>query len=244
MEMQTQEKNLANSVLSLSISEQLVFLIESLPENTLDTYYKQHYLFAVIVGVIADLFFQEKITLLNSKISFINTERASLEQLNYMMEKINSIRNEKTIFDILMAMNIQEMSQVESIIINSLIKKKILVRKHEGFFIFGKNVIQAKIDRQRVNLFNTLITALDSTEDPPKQMIYLLTLLFGIDFLPQMIQSKKDLDFHRKHLETIIENDYIAKLLLRAIQNEIKLKDLESITKQQGCSGFCINSKF
>lgn len=244
MEMQAQENNMANSVLSLSISEQLVFLLETLPENKLNEYYRQHYLFAVIVGCIGDLFLQERITLLNSKISFINTEQSSLEQLNYMMNEIRSIRNEKTIFDILMAMTIQEMTHVKSLIVESLIKKRILIRKHEGFFIFGKNVVQAKIERQRGNLFNTLIGALDATEDPPKQIIYLLTLLDGIDFLPQMVQSKKDLDFHRKHLETLIENDHIAKLLFRALQNEIKLKDLENMPKQRGGSGFGMNGKF
>ena len=244
MEMQAQENDTANSVLSLSISEQLVFLIESLPENTLDAYYKEHYLFAVIIGCLGDLFIKGKITLLNGKITFTNTERSLLDHLNYMMDKINSIRNEKTIFDILLAMNIQEMAQVKSIIITTLIKKKILIRKHEGFFIFGKNMVHAKIDQQQANLFNTLITALDATENPPKQTIYLLSLLDGIDYLPQMIQSKKDLDFHRKHLESLIENDHFAKLLLRGLQNEIKLKDLENMQKQRGGSGFGMNWKF
>ena len=150
------------------------------------------------------------------------------------MKQILSNREEKSIFYILLAMNNHQMDQVESMIVKHLIDKKLLVREHEGFSIFGKSFLHANNDNLRFDLRNILKNGLNTDKEPPMQIKYLLTLLDGIDLLPIICKSENKLNCSREHLESFIRNDSIAKLLLRAIQNEIKINDLESMPKHQG----------
>ena len=232
--MQALDNSISNPALSLSISEQLVFLIESTSINKLDNYSKEHYLFAVITGCIADLFLLDKIHFVQGRINLNNNPKKVSDYLTDIMRQILSNREEKSIFYILLAMNYRQMSQIESMIVDDLIDKKLLVREHEGFSIFGKSFLHANNEDFRFDLNKILKDGLNADEEPPMQIIFLLTLLDGIDLLPILCKSENELNYSRQHLESFIKNDHIAKLLLRAIQNEIKINDLENMPKHQG----------
>ena len=72
----------------------------------------------------------------------------------------------------------------------------------------------------------------DTEEDKEltAKIVYLLILLQRIGFLPQLFESRKELEFGQGRLEQLIENDHIATMLLKAIENEIKLRELEQMS--------------
>ena len=232
--MQAQESSIENPLLSLTVSEQLVFLVESTPVNNLDNYSRERYLFAVITGCIADLFILNKIHFENSLICLNNNPQQVSPYLTDIMKEILSNREEKSILNILLSMNSHQMSHIESMIVQNLIDKKLLVRDHDGSFIFGKRFLHTNNNDFRFNLFDVLKDRLNATKKPPKELTLLLTLLNEIDFLPALFNSPHDLDYSHKHLQTFIKHDNIAKLLARAIQNEMKLKNLDKMPHHQG----------
>lgn len=232
--MQVQENSISNPVLSLSISEQLAFLIESSSVNNQENYSREQYLFTVVIGCIADLFILDKISFVNNRIKLNNNPKKVNDYLTKMMKVILSSREEKSIFYILLAMITKQMSQIEAMIVKHLIDKKLLERNREGFFILGKKSIKANNDEIRFDLYNKLREELNRNEEPSNQIIFLLTLLYGIDFLPKLYTSKYELDYSRRHLQLFIKENYIAKLLLQSIQNEIKVKQLDNMPKHQG----------
>ena len=232
--MQAQEISIANQISSLSISEQLVYLVESTSENNLDDYSREHYLLAVITGCIADLFILNKIHFGSSRIILNNNPKQVSDYLTDIMKKILSTRDEKSIFYILLDMNEQQMSKIESKIVKDLIAKKWLVREHEGPFILGKRYLQANDDELRINLYNALKNDLNANGELPEKVMFLLTLLDEIDFLPKLFESKEELEYCRSHLQINIKHDRIAKLFSREIQNELKFNEIEHMTKHHG----------
>ena len=42
-----------------------------------------------------------------------------------------------------------------------------------------------------------------------------------------MFESKKELDYARLRADTLIENDQVARLLYRGVENKIKLEELK-----------------
>ena len=234
--MQSQEITTGNQGINLSISEQFVYLVESLSQNELDEYHRQHFLYATIGSCFADLFVLNKIKLVDNRIVFIDNEKTTYKHINSLIDAINSIHEDKTMFDVMMVLEIEKMLELESMIKDLLIKKKFLMEKREGFLMFGKKVILPMNTEYSKELFETIRTALESSQDPEKALLYLLAVIKPLDMLPYLYESLKELDFAKKRLESLIEYDHTAKMILRAIENQFKLKDLEHMPKQKGTS--------
>ena len=232
--MQAQEISIANPLLSLTISEQLVFLIQSTSKIDLDYNSREHYLLAVITGCFADLFLQNKINFANNVINLNNNPKQVSDYLTDVMKVILSYRDKKSILYLLLAMNDRQMSNIESKKVKELINKKLLVREHKGVPIFGEDSLQAKDTESRFDLYNELKKDLNSSKEPPMEKTFLLTLLDEINFLPDLFESRREFDISQKNLALFINHDHIAKLLLRAIQNELKLNELSNMPKHRG----------
>ena len=232
--MQSQDVSTNNQRFNLTISEQFVYLIEIITQNGLDDYFKQHFLYATIGSCFADLFMMNKIKLVDNRIVFNNGERTNIRYIDRLIDEINAIREDKTIFDVLMALDLERMLEIESMINDALIKKKLLYEKREGFLMFGKKVITPIKNDYSKQLIDEIRTSLDSSQEPDQSLLYLLAVLKPLDILPNFYESLKELDFGKKRMESLIEYHHDAKMILRAIENQIKLKDLEHMPKQKG----------
>ena len=232
--MQAQETSNANLLFSLPISEQIVFLNESIPQDNTDKKFREHYLFTLISGCIADLFIQNKIHLENNKIILNNNPKKVSKSLTVMMKEILASREEKTILSLLFVMNYNKMSQIENLIAKDLIGKQLLIQENEGALSFSKNSLHAINNELTSEFYNLVKNGLNDTEKPSEKLIYLLTLLDEIDFLPKLSHSKEELHNTCKHLKSFIRNNHNAKMLLQSIQNELKLKELEKLSYREG----------
>lgn len=234
--MQSQEIHSGHEIFEITISGQLMFLVEAFSKNSNDDSFREYYHYSLLCGCLADLFVFEKIKLVDNRLVFTSKESTQISYIDRFMNNIASLDNTKTIFDILMETEETEMIEMESNVKKYLIQHRFLVEKREGFLIFGKKITVPTNNETPMILLEELRKVLNSNQDPNEKMIYLLTLLKEIDFLPLLYESKKELDFAEKRLEQLIENRHVVKMLSRAIDNEMKLRDLRNMPKQKGNS--------
>ena len=235
--MQVQEENLGNQIKNLTIAQQFVFLVESFSQTQTDDSWRENYLYAVMGACLADLFLFQKIKLQNSKVSIANIEKTNYEYLDRILYELNSVLADKTMLDVLSILS-PKMEEVEKLIVDNLITIGLLREKRDGFLFFGSKVIYPANNDIVLSFIESLRISIEGNNEPEKPMIYLETLLDTIHILPKIFESKKELDYGQKRLENFIENDHIARILLRAITNEIKLQDLKHMTRQRSGSRF------
>lgn len=232
--MQSQQIPAGQQIFDLTVSGQLMFLLETFSNRINDEAFREHYLYTLICANFADLFLFDKISLVNNRIVFNNKGPTNIKYIDHFMSVIITIDKDKTIFDVLMEITKNKILEIESNVKDFLVNQKILVTKHEGFLFFGKKTYQPASIEIATAMLEELRKALDVSQEPDDKLIYLLALLKETDFLPLLYDSKKELDFGDKRLEQLIENNHIAKILSRAIENEIKLRDLQHMPKQRG----------
>ncbi len=234
--MQSQEIHSGHEIFEITISGQLMFLVEAFSKNSDDGSFRDYYHYSLLCGCIADLYNFNKFKLVDNRLVFTSKEPTQIGYLDRFMREITTVDSNKTIFDILMETNEEKMVEIKSNIKNYLMERNLLKEKREGFLVFGKKITLPVNNEIPMKMLENLRQALDSNQDPNEKMIYLLTLLKEIDFLPLLYESIKELDFAEKRLEQIIENKHIAKMISRAIENEMKLRDLRNMPKQKGSS--------
>lgn len=234
--MQSQEIPSGQQIFNLTVSGQLMFLLETFSNHINDEAFREQYLYTLICANFADLFLLDKISLVNNRIVFNNKGPTNIKYVDHFMSVIITIDKDKTIFDVLMEITKNKLIEIESAVRNYLVERKLLVVKHEGFLIFGKKTYRPANNELATTMLEELRTSLDAGQNPDDKLIYLLALLKETDFIPLLYDSKRELEFGDKRLELLIENNHIAKILSRAIENEIKLKDLQHMPRQRGGS--------
>ena len=228
--MQTQEIVMEAQITNLSLTEQMVFLFESFPEFGKKKSIKDYYMYTLVASCLADLFLIDKIVLQNNKIKIKNFERINLEFLEFFLRENISNRGNISIFDVFLSMNNQKITQLELMVKEELVSKKIFMQRREGTFIFGKKIYKLA-NKDLLKIFqNKLMNDTEEDKELTAKIVYLLILLQRIGFLPQLFESRKELEFGQGRLEQLIENDHIATMLLKAIENEIKLRELEQMS--------------
>lgn len=234
--MQSQEIPIGQQIFDLTVSGQLMFLLETFSDHSNDEAFREQYLYTLICANFADLFLYDKISLVNNRIVFNNKGPTNVKYIDHFMSIIITIDKDKTIFDVLMEITKNKMLEIESAVRDFLVEQKVLVTKHEGFLFFGKKTYRPVNTELATTMLEELRKALDVSQEPNDKLIYLLALLKETNFLPLLYDSKRDLEFGDKRLELLLENNHIAKILSRAIENEIKLRDLQHMPKQSGSS--------
>ena len=204
---------------NLSISQQLVFFTKIMAKNKESLLFNDRKKFAIIGALVADLLLKKKAGLVNNKVVIINTEKATLDYLNKLIDYLQSLEDRQYISEIIFKYQ-EEANQIEDEILHQLIEKELLEEK-KGFipFLFPTE-LQAK-DQEIISQIKTLIhESLEQKAQPEENTIYLLTIIDAINILRQFFKTKEEYNERKKRLVELMDREYIAKMIYKAIKEQ------------------------
>lgn len=230
--MKVENKVLLNQVSDLTISQELVFLINSLPQKVIGTFKKENLLLGVIGSSLADLFIMHKLELEANYIKVNNYNRTGYDFLDEFLSNLLSIPGNKTILKVFMEYP-ENILQLEDRIRESLVLKGLIHKKHHEFLFFKpkddnvEEVYYLKVFISRIK--EELITFREISQTT----MYLVIILQGVELFPYMFGSKEELNTSEQKIQQQLNSDKIASRLLRGFENIKKLRDTKNMVKRQ-----------
>lgn len=230
--MQVENNILLNQESELTISQEIVYLINSLPQKVIGNFQKENFLLGVLGSSLADLFLMHKIELEANYIKINNYNRTGCEYLDEFLSNLLTIPGNKTILNVLMDYP-QNVLQLEDQIKESLVLKGLLPKKHHGFLFFKPKDDNIGDDYYLKGFISRIKEELITARDIPQTTMFLVIILQGIELLPYMFGSKEELNTAEQKIQQQLNNDKTASRLLRGFENIKKLRDAKSMVKRQ-----------
>lgn len=216
---ETIEKNKINEFKKLTISEQVLYSIESVTELKEPKEFKEEKEICIIGGLVGDLILTKNIDLIDGKIKVLNNEKTNFAYLNNFMNELDNNYSGKDLNDVLLGFK-NNIEKLENAIRNDLIKKSFLKGKKTFGFLRGSqesygdsNVIM------RRNLW-TINLALRDNSEPEKKLVFILALLDAINFLKNYFKTSEEYTEKTKRLLELIESNPDVKLVYKKIKND------------------------
>ena len=234
--LQTQEDFNLSREFNSTISEEVVYLIQSLSKKMDREFNRDDYYFALIGACLVDLYIRGKIEIVNNRVVAKNFEKFNLPFLDHFFYRLAVTQYKRTVFEVFSNMK-KYMRKVDRLLTKDLIKKKLLVENSNGFLPFSKNQIYLNSQTEFYELIIRLKASLDTVKEPKKPILYLLTILQAMNLTPYLYRILPDVGYGIKRLELLMKTEPFARHLLQTIDIEIKLHDLSNMTHRTSSSG-------
>lgn len=217
MSQQTKFKQM--DINELTITEQLLFTLESIRDKENPTILEAKKNYAIMGAALADLFNLKKSGLVNNKIVIKDNKKTDYEYINDLIDKLDSLEKKKLIIDVIFGYQYKGKS-IENELLDELIKKGLLIEKRNILPIIGPKEIHVS-KNALINLAeDRVVNALSIGSKPEKELIYVLAILDAIDLLPYFIDSKAEIEEKKERLNELMEKENLVKQIHKAIKNE------------------------
>jgi len=203
----------------LTITEQLLFTLESLRDTENPTLLEAKKNYAVMGATIADLFNFKKAGLINDKVVILDHEKTNYNYIDDLTYTLDSLRNNKLLIDVIFGYQ-HKGKDIEHELLDELIQKKLLVEKRNFLPIIGPKDVHVSESAFSNLAKDRVVQALSKDSKPEKELIFVLAILDAIDLLPYFIDSTDLLEEKKQRLYGLMEKEDLAKVIHKAIKNE------------------------
>lgn len=218
--MKIQVRNELIKINNLTITEQLIFLIESLSQIRKLRLSEESKNQAIIGAMVADLFSMNKVGLVNNKVVVTNTEKTQFGFLNRFIDDLQSQDKRKFIIDIIHCYQYKGES-IQQDILDTLVEEDLLLETRGLIPFVGSKEFQVR-DRDIISKINERIqVSLTNDSSLEKESIYLLAILQAIGVLKRFFYTSVDFnEKKKKRLQELMKEEYLAKMIYEAIKQQ------------------------
>ena len=178
----------------------------------------------------------KRLSLVENRIVFSNFQETNYKYLNHFLFEISSLGSNRTFLDVFPKLKLKA-EELEETIKKELIHERLLHEKREGLPFIGQKITYPENKDFLDQVLEEIRANLETNEVPNQENVYFISLLETIGLLGKAFESKKELDYGQKRIESWIEHDHALKLICRTIDNEIKLEALNHMSYRKGQSG-------
>ena len=203
---------------NLTITEQLLFILETLRDKENLTILEAKKNYAIMGAVIADLFNLKKADLENNKMVIIDNTKTEFEYINDLIGKLGSLEKNKLLIDVIFGYQYKG-KDIENKLVDELINKKLLVEKRNFLPLIIPKKIEVSEKAFIKDIKEEVVNALSNDLKPKKEFIYVLAILDAIDLLPYFCDSDIEVKEKEIRLNELIGEEHLAKLVHNSIKN-------------------------
>ena len=172
----------------LTITEQLLFALESIRDEKNPTILEAKKNYAVVGATIADLFNFKKASIIDNEIVLKDNEKTDYDYINDLIDKLDSLENNKLLMDVIFSYQ-NKGRCIENDVLDELVNKKLLFEQRTFLPIIGPKEIHESETAFSNRIKYQVENALSKTSKPEKKFIYVLAILDAIDLLPYFVES-------------------------------------------------------
>lgn len=230
--MQKIVKNKQYKVNIMPITEQLILMVDAetdLQETPEFTDKKNN---AIIGALLADLFLQKKAGLVNNKVVVTTTEGSRVKYIDDFITKLRSLDRKDLMENIIHEVK-PLASYFEDEILKKLLAEQWLVEKKGLLPVISQKKLQVENSDYLKAFQATITNILANEEEPKKEVIYLMAILYSLNMLQKFTKKGKLGREEKIRMNELLEKEYLAKLIYRAIKNQPDPKSIKLIDMRQ-----------
>ncbi len=206
-------------ITDLTITEQLILAFDTLIDLKDPTIIKAKMNQAIIGGTIADLFNLNKAGLVNNKVVLSDDKKTNLTYVNDLIDHLLTLDQKKLMIDIIFSYQ-HKAKEIKNNLQDELIRQGFLQEKRNFPPLIGPKEIHVSEQQLINNTKKRIVNSLDDDSKPEKEFIYVLAILDAVELLSYFLDTSIELDKKKERLKDLMEEEYIAKLIHDAIQNQ------------------------
>lgn len=226
--MQKLEKNNLYEFTTKPITEQLLLLVDTKTDLNETPEFKDKKENAIIGALLADVLLMKKAGLINNKVVVTTNEEAKTKYIEEFIEKLKSLEKREVMENIIHGVkSIAE--DIEDNVLKKLLAEEWLVEKKGLIPFISQKELRVDSPELLKDVKATITNILTAEQEPNKELIYLMTLLYAIDMLQNFNKEGKLDREEERRMNELMEKEYIAKLIYDAIKNQPEPESLRLV---------------
>ena len=217
--MLTHEENKLEILHHLTITQHLLFLLESIPKKNQSLLFEEIKKYAIIGATITDLMLLKKVALVDNRLEIINSEKTDFSYMNTLLAELQSEEEKKLLMEVIYNYR-HEAEVIEEEILKELLEKELLIEKKGLIPFLFPTELRVKDPELAIISRESIQKALTKESKPEKEVLYVIAIMDAIYALQKFMDTKEEYEEKKKRLDELLEEEELAKKVYETITSQ------------------------